>query len=83
MLPKGEQQSVEGMRPAALVSVLRHQHKAQLVGIARLRYRPRTRETAQWYRRLQKQGEAWIAKHRKRGEDAGAVIPASRGDRSA
>jgi hypothetical protein len=83
MLTWTERQSVEDMGPAALVSVLRHQHKAQLVGIARLRYRPRTRETAQWYGRLQEQGEAWIAEHRKRGEAAGGVIPASRNDRSA
>lgn len=82
MLPAKVFERMQTPNPVALVSVLRHQDKAQLVGIARLRYRPRNRDTSDWYGRLQTDGRVWIAKHRERAGQAGAVIPTLAAERA-
>jgi hypothetical protein len=46
-----------------LVPVLRHIENVALVGVVRLRYRPRTAATATWYARLQEQGAQYIARY--------------------
>jgi hypothetical protein len=47
-----------------LAPVPRHVAEVQLVGIARLRYRPRTRMTAAWWADLQAKGERHLARYR-------------------
>jgi hypothetical protein len=47
-----------------LAPVPRHVAEVQLVGIARLRYRPRTRMTAAWWAELQAKGERHLARYR-------------------
>jgi len=46
-----------------LVPVLRHVERVAVVGVARLHYRPRTRNTSEWWATMQKQGPAWVAKY--------------------
>ncbi len=82
MLPDKLFERMQTPSPVAAVSVFRHQDKAQLVGIARLRYRPRNRDTSDWYGRLQTDGQVWIAKHRERAGQAGAVIPTLAAERA-
>jgi hypothetical protein len=41
---------------------------AQMVGVARLTYRPRTRRTAAWFDELHKNGAAWIEAFNKLAE---------------
>lgn len=38
--------------------------KVQMIGIARLLYRPRTRRTAAWFGQLQVNGQTWLEKYR-------------------
>jgi hypothetical protein len=45
---------------AALVPVWAHMQNVALVGIARLKYRPRTALTAAWYHNLRESGAQWI-----------------------
>jgi hypothetical protein len=47
----------------ALVPVPRHVANVQLVGIARLRYRPRTRLTAAWWAEFRAQGERHLTRY--------------------
>jgi hypothetical protein len=57
----------EGQRGAAydaqLVPVLQHRQNVQMVGIARLRYRPHTRMTAAWWHQLNENGEKYLAEY--------------------
>jgi hypothetical protein len=46
-----------------LVPVARHMADVQLVGIARLRYRPHTRMTAAWWAELNEQAEKHLARY--------------------
>jgi hypothetical protein len=46
-----------------LVPVLNHLTRVQVVGIARLRYRPQTRLTAAWWADLQSAGEQWVRRY--------------------
>lgn len=45
-----------------------------IVAVARLHYRPRTRNTSEWWATMQKQGPAWVAKYDALG--AAPAIPA-------
>src|SRR4051812_34122750 len=56
MLTSG-QRSWAAERGLQLAPVLHHVANVQLIGIARLRYRPRTRKTAAWWADLQAKGE--------------------------
>jgi hypothetical protein len=47
-----------------LCPVLSTQPDAQMVGIARLHYRPHTSRTAAWYAELQKRARALIERYR-------------------
>jgi hypothetical protein len=60
-------------QPMRLVSVLRHQSRAQVVGIPRLRYRPRTRDTSRWYGRMVEESEKWVKIHNARYPGAPSV----------
>jgi hypothetical protein len=44
--------------------VLRTLPRVQMIGIARLRYRPRTRRTSAWFAQLQTNGRVWLEKYR-------------------
>jgi hypothetical protein len=46
-----------------LVPVLRHVERVAVVGVARLHYRPRTRNTSEWWATMQKQGPLLVAKY--------------------
>ena len=47
-----------------LAPVPRHLSKVQVTGIARLRYRPKTRMTAAWWADLQTSGEEYVRRYR-------------------
>lgn len=82
MLPDKLFERMQTPSPVAAVSVFRHQDKAQLVGIARLRYRPRNRDTSDWYARLKTEAPKWMATHQKRLEQARVTVaPASAAER--
>jgi hypothetical protein len=55
-----------------LVPVLAHMAGVELVGIFRMRYRPRTRSTAAWFARKQ-DWETWTSKYDGLAREAGAV----------
>jgi hypothetical protein len=46
-----------------LAPVPRHMANVQMIGIARLRYRPKTRKTAAWWADLQTKGEGFLWKY--------------------
>jgi hypothetical protein len=46
-----------------LAPVPRHITNVQMIGIARLRYRPKTRKTAAWWADLQAKGEGFLQKY--------------------
>jgi hypothetical protein len=46
-----------------LVPVLRHLANVQMIGIARLRYRPHTKVTAAWWNDLHTKGERYLAQY--------------------
>ena len=46
-----------------LVPVLRHLANVQMIGVARLRYRPHTKLTAAWWHDLQMNGEKYLAQY--------------------
>jgi hypothetical protein len=46
-----------------LAPVRRHIANVQVIGIARLRYRPRTRRTAAWWQSLNEKGERYITRY--------------------
>ena len=46
-----------------LAPVPRHITNVQMVGIARLRYRPKTRKTAAWWADLQAKGEGFLRRY--------------------
>jgi hypothetical protein len=62
MLNDQQQQYVDshGMR---LVPVPRHLGNVQMIGIARLRYRPHTKLTTAWWKDLNKKGEKYLAQY--------------------
>jgi hypothetical protein len=47
-----------------IVPVLRHFVNVQMVGIARLRYRPHTKLTAAWWKQLNTKGEKYLAQYK-------------------
>jgi hypothetical protein len=47
-----------------VVPVLRHLANVQMVGIARLRYRPHTKLTAAWWHDLHTRGEKYLAQYK-------------------
>jgi hypothetical protein len=57
--------------------VVRTYPNVQLVGVSRLRYRPRTSRTAAWYAQLQESGPIWIAKYRQMASKAELSQPES------
>jgi hypothetical protein len=63
MLTSG-QRSWAAERGMQLAPVLHHVANVQLIGIARLRYRPRTRKTAAWWADLQAKGERHLNHYR-------------------
>ena len=48
-----------------LAPVWRTQADVQMVGVYRLRYRPQTRLTADWYQRVNEQAKEWISDYQK------------------
>ena len=48
-----------------LVPVLRHIANVQMIGIARLRYRPQTQLTSAWWAELHKKCESYLQKYQK------------------
>ena len=46
-----------------LVPVPHHMANVQMIGIARLRYRPKTRATAAWWAELHTKGEKYIRRY--------------------
>src|SRR5277367_6715023 len=46
-----------------LVPVLKRMEQVQLIGVARLRYRPQTRMTGQWWEELQTVHSTWIQQY--------------------
>ena len=52
-----------------LAPVPRHIANVQMVGIARLRYRPRTRKTAAWWADLQAKGEHFLLRYEQLTQD--------------
>lgn len=69
--PDGE--SVEGY----LVPVLRHAERVAVMGIARLRYRPRTRNTSEWFAALNKQAPSLAAKYAAIGAERSLPVKAT------
>jgi hypothetical protein len=53
-----------------LVPVLETLSDVQMVGVFRLTYRPQTRLTADWYRRLHEQATEWLEVYRRLGPPA-------------
>jgi hypothetical protein len=51
--------------------------KVQMIGVARLTYRPRTRKTSDWYAELHKSAKAWITAYQNMGEKPGKVMQES------
>jgi hypothetical protein len=62
MLNDQQRQYVDSHGPR-LVSVLRHLSNVQMIGIARLRYRPHTKLTAAWWKHLHAKGEKYLAQY--------------------
>jgi hypothetical protein len=62
MLNDQQHQYVESVGPR-LVPVLRHISDVQMIGIARLRYRPHTKLTAAWWKDLYTTGEKYLAQY--------------------
>ena len=62
MLNDQQRQYVDSHGPQ-LVPVLRHLANVQMIGIARLRYRPHTKLTAAWWHHLQTTGEKYLAQY--------------------
>jgi hypothetical protein len=62
MLNDQQLQYVDSVGPR-LVPVLRHLANVQMIGIARLRYRPHTRMTAAWWKELNTTGEKYLAQY--------------------
>jgi hypothetical protein len=58
-----------------LAPVPAHREQVQLVGVARLRYRPHTRVTAAWWARLQVEGAYWRDYYLALAEDAASNQP--------
>jgi hypothetical protein len=50
--------------------VSRSMPNIEMIGVARLRYRPHTRRTAAWYAQLQQSGSKWIRKYHELAEKA-------------
>lgn len=69
--PDGE--SVKGY----LVPVLRHVERVAVMGVARLRYRPRTRNTSAWFAALNKQAPGWVAKYEAIGAERALPVKAT------
>jgi hypothetical protein len=62
MLNDQQRQYVDSHGPQ-LVPVLRHFANVQMIGIARLRYRPHTKLTAAWWHDLHTKGEKYLAQY--------------------
>jgi hypothetical protein len=62
MLNDQQRQYVDSHGPR-LVPVLRHLSNVQMIGIARLRYRPHTKLTAAWWKHLHAKGEKYLAQY--------------------
>jgi hypothetical protein len=74
LTPAQRQWAVE--RGLCLVPVKAHVTEAQLVGVARLRYRPRTSATAAWFARMG-EWDAMAARHEALARQAAGGAPAS------
>ena len=57
----GPHRRAEGYIQGEIAPVIRHMANVQLIGIARMRYRPRTGLTAAWWAELHEKGEQVIA----------------------
>jgi hypothetical protein len=62
MLNDQQLQYVDSVGPR-LVPVLRHLANVQMIGIARLRYRPHTALTAAWWQEYNTKGERYLAQY--------------------
>jgi hypothetical protein len=62
MLNDQQRQYVESVGPR-LVPILRHFANVQMIGVARLRYRPHTKLTAAWWKDLNTKGEKYLAQY--------------------
>jgi hypothetical protein len=58
MVSQAEEEGYEHFCP-----VLRTQPNTQMIGVARLRYRPHTSRTAAWFAQLQQSGEDWVRRY--------------------
>jgi hypothetical protein len=58
-----EQRKYAESRGLQLAPVLRHLANVQMIGIARLRYRPHTKLTAAWWKDLNTKGEKYLAQY--------------------
>jgi hypothetical protein len=68
MLSDGQRKRAEGL---ILAPVPRHLARVQLIGVARLRYRPETSRTAAWWGRLNQAGERYIIRYNELARRAG------------
>ncbi len=75
LLTPAQRQWAEG-QGLCLVPVKAHVTEAQLVGVARLRYRPRTAATAAWFARMG-EWDAMAARHEALARQAAGGAPAS------
>jgi hypothetical protein len=62
---------------AQFAPVKRHLRKVELIGVARLRYRPRTSRTSAWWAELQHSGPQWAKLYEALASDSTATITAS------
>ena len=61
LLTEGQRDWLASVGAPIVVPVLDHIASVAVLGVARLRYRPRTKLTAAWWAELQTKGEKWIA----------------------
>jgi hypothetical protein len=64
----------------ALVPVWDTQPDVQMVGIYRLTYRPQTRLTADWYRKMSENAQSWLDDYRHLGPPAKSTLPRVSGE---
>jgi hypothetical protein len=65
MITEGQLERITNSFPGEpwFVPVRHHINQVQMIGIARLRYRPRTSKTAAWFAEYQEMGETWIKRY--------------------
>lgn len=64
LLNEGQQKRIESEAFDLLIPFESHRMDVQLIGVARLRYRPRTAPTAQWLNKTASRCEKWSSRYR-------------------